>query len=125
MVEMEAFLCICYENNIQKWRVQHDIFLTLQKTKPFVSVIHTSPTLQHAKVHNARNSGTDKIWYISLDDEPKLACPYTTLSCGQSKYGGGTGAGLTIVKQIVERHGGKIWVESIYGIGTTFYFTLK
>jgi chemotaxis family two-component system sensor kinase Cph1 len=43
----------------------------------------------------------------------------------QNKYGGGTGAGLSIARKMIERHGGELWVDSVAGQGATFYFSLS
>ena len=42
----------------------------------------------------------------------------------QDAFGGGSGAGLTIARKMVEQHHGRIWFDSVLGEGSTFYFTL-
>lgn len=49
---------------------------------------------------------------------------FKRLHGADSKYGAGTGAGLAIVKKTIEHHGGRIWLDSDVGRGTTFHFTL-
>gem|GEM_PF-3723524 len=59
---------------------------------------------------------------IKKEDIDKIFQPGVRLKVVDTS---GTGFGLRIVKKIVEAHDGEIWVESKYGKGTTFYFTIK
>ncbi len=62
---------------------------------------------------------------IKQEDIPRLFQEFEQLATADSeRKTGGTGLGLAISRKIIENHGGKIWAESDYGKGTTFYFEL-
>ncbi len=61
---------------------------------------------------------------ISKDDLSKLFNKFTQISNKHDKDNKGVGLGLSIAKEIVEKHGGEIWVDSKIGVGSRFSFSL-
>ncbi len=59
-----------------------------------------------------------------MEDQPRLFEPFYRVDKARSRALGGTGLGLAIVKHIVQRHGGRVWVQNEVGQGATFSFTL-
>jgi signal transduction histidine kinase len=61
---------------------------------------------------------------IAAEDRERIFEEFQQVDSSSTRRKGGTGLGLAIARRIVELHGGRIWVESTLGQGTTFYFTL-
>lgn len=61
---------------------------------------------------------------IEVEDQQRIFEPFQQANTTIRRQHGGSGLGLTISKQFVEMHGGKMWLESQPGVGTTIFFTL-
>ena len=61
---------------------------------------------------------------LSQTDQQKIFQEFHQVDSSSTRQKGGTGLGLSIAKRIIEMHGGRIWVESSLGEGSTFRFTL-
>ena len=61
---------------------------------------------------------------IKPDDMQKLFQAFQQIDVGLTRSHEGTGLGLSICKRLVEKLGGRIWVESKWGVGSVFTFSL-
>ncbi|NEO86344.1 MAG: GAF domain-containing protein [Spirulina sp. SIO3F2] len=98
-------------SNALKYNLQAD---------PWVEVGYRMPSERHSPIFYIQDNG------IGMRTEHlTLVFKLFKRLHPQEQYGGGAGVGLAIVNQIIERHGGRIWVESIPEQGSTFHFMLS
>jgi PAS domain S-box-containing protein len=144
-VNMEAVLGEVAED-LKQFLIDHKVELRRPVRLPMATgnLIRLGELLQNLIANGAKYNDKQKKWVEVGCDISKETPVYSVSDNGigipeqhlesvfgifkrlhaQSKYGGGTGAGLTVAKKIVERHGGRIWLESTPNRGTTFHFTL-
>ncbi|MBI5248083.1 MAG: PAS domain-containing protein [Desulfomonile tiedjei] len=102
-----------------------------QLARVFQNLIHNASKFSgdSPRIHvSARKQ--DAEWRFAVTDNGRGITPenresiFALFKRVDQRENSGTGMGLAIAKKFVDRHGGKIWVESEIGEGSTFYFTI-
>jgi two-component system sensor histidine kinase VicK len=91
------------------------------KYSPKASCIEINCSLQGK---NAQVSVTDEGLGVRSEDAAKIFERYYRVESSNTQHISGFGIGLYLSAEIIQRHDGKIWLESQYGKGSTFYFSL-
>ena len=106
-------------------RVRQVITNILSNAIKFTSEGHIILSARHSpKIKFVEICISDTGMGIRQEDLGKLFDMFTPLDISATRPHGGVGLGLSICKRLVEMQNGNIWVESKYGVGSKFYFTL-
>ncbi len=101
--------------------VFYNILFNAIKYTPEGGQIRIKTQLESTMVHVLV---TDNGYGIPKQEQTKLFQPYSRVLTDETRNIEGTGMGLYLVKQIIEHHKGRVFVDSKYGEGSTFGFTL-
>ncbi len=102
-------------------------------TQVLVNLVSNAVKFTSSGKITLRTERQDNVIRVSVQDEgvgikpedlPKLFQSFSQIPIQGARKTGGTGLGLAISKKIVEMHGGKIGVDSVFGKGSTFHFVL-
>ncbi|HLY31841.1 MAG TPA: ATP-binding protein, partial [Ktedonobacterales bacterium] len=94
------------------------------------SVCHHAPASSEAEEASAENSGMAEVRIcdhgigIPADQQKRIFGRFARANNATANGIGGVGLGLYLCRELIERHKGSIWFQSVEGQGTTFYFTL-
>ena len=119
-----------------RYRIEHvlgNLLSNAIKFSPFDGIVHIKVEMSTTTSSNGNKSNdvanivtsvSDNGAGISPENQLKLFKSFVQIRPGQLQGGQGSGLGLSLVKQIVNLHGGTVWVESVEGQGSTFSFSI-
>ena len=109
-------------SNAIKFTQEGEVFATVSLVATQSKLLdHSNSKIECEIEFSVRDTGIG----IPTDKMSRLFQPFSQVDSSITRKYGGTGLGLVICKQLVELMGGRIWVESEVGAGTTFSFTIK
>ncbi len=129
VAESKDIAIVCGET--EAMRVRADARRINQVIDNFISnAVKYSPSGTTIQINITRQEGAARFAVIdegpgiAEDEQPLLFHDFVTISTQPTGDESSTGLGLAICRRIVEAHGGKVGVESVEGVGSTFWFTL-